>query len=185
MSETKVGAPVEGMQTKEWREKLLAEACTFSVYSTNAYLVLKSVIKSHDICERALREAQARHGTVHERMLLCQRRADDADNRSVEFEKRITTLESALQSIRDLKVEQFDHPPEEWAKHTPETCEECKRWKDMKHPLRSGNIEKAKHHCISSAAALRNWHAHIRSGSSAMRPGIAEPKSDAAMKETP
>jgi hypothetical protein len=40
----------------------------------------------------------------------------------------------------------------------------------------AGNTEKAKHHCISTAAALRNWHAHIRSGVSAMRPGIEEPK---------
>ncbi len=40
--------------------------------------------------------------------------------------------------------------------------------------MKAGNLEKAKHHCISTAAALRNWHAHIRSGKSAMRPGIAE-----------
>src|ERR1700752_4138635 len=41
---------------------------------------------------------------------------------------------------------------------------------------RAGDLQKAKHHCISSAAALRNWHAHLRTGQSAMRPGIAEPK---------
>lgn len=41
---------------------------------------------------------------------------------------------------------------------------------------RSGDVEKAKHHCISTAAALRNWHAHIRSGESAMRPGISVEK---------
>jgi hypothetical protein len=40
---------------------------------------------------------------------------------------------------------------------------------------RLGDLDKAKHHCISSAAALRNWHAHLRSGASVMRPGIAEP----------
>lgn len=40
----------------------------------------------------------------------------------------------------------------------------------------SGNTEKAKHHCISSAAALRNWHAHIRTGESGMRPGISGEK---------
>lgn len=40
----------------------------------------------------------------------------------------------------------------------------------------SGDLEKAKHHTISTAAALRNWHAHLRSGESAMRPGIEEPK---------
>lgn len=39
----------------------------------------------------------------------------------------------------------------------------------------AGNTEKAKHHCISTSAALRNWHAHIRSGATAMRPGIAPP----------
>lgn len=37
----------------------------------------------------------------------------------------------------------------------------------------NGDLEKAKHHCVSSAAVLRNWHAHLRSGSSLMRPGIA------------
>lgn len=40
----------------------------------------------------------------------------------------------------------------------------------------AGNTEKAKHHCISTAAALRNWHAHVRSGESLMRPGLAEEK---------
>lgn len=40
--------------------------------------------------------------------------------------------------------------------------------------LKAGNIEKAKHHCVSTASALRNWHAHIRSGSSVMRPGLSE-----------
>lgn len=41
---------------------------------------------------------------------------------------------------------------------------------------KDGNSEKAKHHTISAAAALRNWHAHIRSGESAMRPGISVEK---------
>ncbi len=41
--------------------------------------------------------------------------------------------------------------------------------------FKAGDLDKSKHHCISSAAALRNWHAHIRSGQTAMRPGIAEP----------
>lgn len=38
---------------------------------------------------------------------------------------------------------------------------------------KSGDIDKAKHHCVSTAAALRNWHAHLRSGESVMRPGIS------------
>lgn len=40
---------------------------------------------------------------------------------------------------------------------------------------KAGDTEKAKHHTISTAAALRNWHAHLRVGTSVMRPGIAEP----------
>jgi hypothetical protein len=40
----------------------------------------------------------------------------------------------------------------------------------------AGNIDKAKHHCISTAAALRNWHAHLRTGQTAMRPGIEDPR---------
>lgn len=35
-----------------------------------------------------------------------------------------------------------------------------------------GDAEKAKHHTISSAAVLRNWHAAITTGASRMRPGI-------------
>lgn len=42
--------------------------------------------------------------------------------------------------------------------------------------LKSGDHEKAKHHCISTAAVFRNWHAHIRTGETTMRPGIEEPK---------
>ena len=41
----------------------------------------------------------------------------------------------------------------------------------------AGNAEKALHHCISSAAALANWHAHLSGASTAMRPGIEPPVS--------
>lgn len=36
--------------------------------------------------------------------------------------------------------------------------------------------EKATHHTITAAAALRNWHAYSRGISELMRPGIATPK---------
>jgi hypothetical protein len=39
---------------------------------------------------------------------------------------------------------------------------------------KAGDSEKARHHCISTAAATRNWHAAIRSGHSEMRPGISD-----------
>lgn len=39
-----------------------------------------------------------------------------------------------------------------------------------------GDLEKAKHHCISTAAAMRNWHKHIALGKSEMRPGISSEK---------
>lgn len=40
---------------------------------------------------------------------------------------------------------------------------------------KAGDERRAKHHTISTAAALRNWHAHIRSGQTTMRPGIEPP----------
>ena len=40
----------------------------------------------------------------------------------------------------------------------------------------SGNTDKALHHCISTAAALANWHAALSGIHSGMRPGIEEPK---------
>lgn len=38
-----------------------------------------------------------------------------------------------------------------------------------------GNVDKAKHHTISTGAALLNWHRHLTGESRLMRPGIAEP----------
>jgi hypothetical protein len=46
--------------------------------------------------------------------------------------------------------------------------------------LKSGDQEKAKHHCISTAAALRNWHRAIATGSSTMRPGLSGEKIEKA-----
>ncbi len=40
---------------------------------------------------------------------------------------------------------------------------------------KAGDIEKAAHHTISSAAALANWHAAITGASNSMRPGIMTP----------
>jgi hypothetical protein len=37
-----------------------------------------------------------------------------------------------------------------------------------------GDLNKAMHHTISSAAALANWHSHIRIGESAMTPGSSD-----------
>jgi hypothetical protein len=39
----------------------------------------------------------------------------------------------------------------------------------------AGDIEKALHHTISTAAALANWHAALTGADTAMRPGIADP----------
>lgn len=42
----------------------------------------------------------------------------------------------------------------------------------------AGDIEKAKHHMISTAAALANWHLALTGADTRMRPGIAEPTSE-------
>ena len=39
----------------------------------------------------------------------------------------------------------------------------------------AGDVDKAKHHTISTAAAMANWHARLLGAHKAMRPGIAEP----------
>jgi hypothetical protein len=39
----------------------------------------------------------------------------------------------------------------------------------------AGDAEKAKHHTISTAAAMLNWHRHITGENTSMRPGIAQP----------
>lgn len=43
------------------------------------------------------------------------------------------------------------------------------------HAARTGDLEKAKHHAISSAAVLANWHARLLGANGDMRPGIAPP----------
>jgi hypothetical protein len=40
----------------------------------------------------------------------------------------------------------------------------------------AGDVEKAKHHTISTAAALANWHAALSGADTRMRPGIAAPR---------
>lgn len=40
----------------------------------------------------------------------------------------------------------------------------------------AGDIEKAKHHTISTGAALLNWHRSLTGESAAMRPGIQPPE---------
>lgn len=42
----------------------------------------------------------------------------------------------------------------------------------------AGDTDKAKHHTISTAAALSNWHLQLSGGDNRMRPGIADPLSD-------
>jgi hypothetical protein len=46
-----------------------------------------------------------------------------------------------------------------------------------------GDVEKAKHHCISTAAALANWHASLTGTSQFMRPGLSAEVQAAALGE--
>lgn len=40
------------------------------------------------------------------------------------------------------------------------------------HAAVTGDLDRAKHHTISTAAALANWHAQLAGGDNRMRPGI-------------
>jgi hypothetical protein len=51
------------------------------------------------------------------------------------------------------------------------------------HALTTGNIEKAKHHVITTAAALGNWFLAITGESTEMRPGIDAAKTIGASHE--
>lgn len=42
-----------------------------------------------------------------------------------------------------------------------------------------GNQDKALHHCVSTAAAIANWHAAMSGQHSGMRPGIETPSGEA------
>ncbi|CAN5438333.1 hypothetical protein BH09PSE4_BH09PSE4_22490 [soil metagenome] len=44
----------------------------------------------------------------------------------------------------------------------------------------AGDLDKAKHHTISTAAALANWHLALTGADTSMRPGIEPPAADAA-----
>lgn len=39
---------------------------------------------------------------------------------------------------------------------------------------KDGDDEKARHHCISTAAVLANWHTHVLRGGGAMSPGSSD-----------
>lgn len=116
-----------------------------------------------------------------------------------EWEGRVEKAESALKEIHDRintpEIEDFDkavpleavHQMQRWgAAHDAGKNPEDWFWlvgylagKALA-SFKVGDLEKAKHHCVSTAAAMRNWHAHIRSGESAMRPGISAEKQAAA-----
>lgn len=49
----------------------------------------------------------------------------------------------------------------------------------------AGDLFKAKHHTISTAAALANWHAAITGEHTEMRPGIETPEFDNTLKGSP
>lgn len=85
------------------------------------------------------------------------------------FDKGVT-LEAAHQVIRWGTEHDSGKNPEDWFWLIGYLAGKAL------HAHRMGDLHKAKHHCISTAAVLRNWHSHIRSGESLMRPGIEEPK---------
>lgn len=39
---------------------------------------------------------------------------------------------------------------------------------------KDGDVDKALHHCISTAAVLANWHAHVAHGAGLMQPGSSD-----------
>lgn len=213
-------APVEvkGMLSAEERELTRQHALLGDPLAVN------ELDRSHDICERALREAlasragwdgsveSALQGAIAERDAAIARETQGKQNYSdmceewhrdlEDYHAQVKAVEAEREAamVRNQELEALLNTPEieVFDRAVPlEAAHQVSRWTAAhdagKNPedwfwlvgylagkalsaMKSGNAEKAKHHCISTAAALRNWHSHIRSGASAMRPGIAEPE---------
>lgn len=126
--------------------------------------------------------------TLKESNWANRRRADAAEGRAARAEQTLQELQKLLNTP---EVEDFDkavpleaaHQITRWgAQHDSGKTPEDWFWlcgylagKALA-AFKSGDLDKAKHHCISTAAAMRNWHANIRSGQSEMRPGISGEK---------
>ena len=92
------------------------------------------------------------------------------DTPEIENFDKAVPLEAAHQIKRWTAEHDAGKQPEDWFWLVGHLVGKALHW------AKAGNLDKAKHHCISTAAALRNWHAHLRSGQTAMRPGIEPPK---------
>jgi hypothetical protein len=93
-----------------------------------------------------------------------------------DFDKAVP-LEAAHQQLRWGAQHDEGKNPEDWLWLVGVLCGKAMN------AQRAGDIEKAKHHAITAAAACRNWHAHLRSGNSAMRPGISKEKANIGGEE--
>jgi hypothetical protein len=122
----------------------------------------------------------------------------ERDGMKQEHEELVLKYDKAARELRELKVLLNTPETEDFDKGVPlEAGHQIQRWGAQhdagKQPedwfwlcgylagkalssMKAGDTEKAKHHCISTAAAMRNWHRHIATGESAMRPGISAEK---------
>lgn len=125
--------------------------------------VLPTKYLGHDVHAAAIAEIKGLRDTVErlERLL---------NTPEVEDFDKAVPLEAAHQQLRWGAEHDSGKNPEDWFWLVGYLAGKALA------SFKAGNFEKAKHHTISTSAALRNWHAHIRSGQSEMRPGIAEPK---------
>jgi hypothetical protein len=106
------------------------------------------------------------------------------DTPEVEDFDKAVPLEAAHQVKRWTAEHDAGKTPEDWfwllgylSGKALAAARMAKTMTDTGFPLKAESfIDKAKHHCISSAAVLRSWHAHLRTGQTAMRPGIDTPK---------
>lgn len=114
-----------------------------------------------------LEELKAVHGNVMDELIKLRTLLDTPETE--EFDKAVP-LEAAHQVKRWGTEHDSGKAPEDWFWLLGYLAGKALL------SLKAGDLDKAKHHCISSAAALRNWHAHIRSGQSVMRPGIKPPE---------
>jgi hypothetical protein len=147
--------------------------------------IFEGVMKTCHVCGAMLSRGVC-YSCDHIECLKCKEYVDKPTYD--ELEKEVARLKSLLNAP---ETEDFDkgvpleaaHQIERWgADH--DTGKEPEDWfwlcgylagKALA-AMKLGDKEKAKHHCISTAAAMRNWHKHIATGGSQMRPGISAAK---------
>lgn len=127
---------------------------------------------------------------IAERLTASEARAKAAEERVGELEAQLNTPE--VEDFAKATVSEAQHQRARWGS-SHDAGKQPLDWfwligylaQKAATAHMAGDAFKAKHHTISTAAALANWHAAISGQHTEMRPGIETPEFDRTLKGTP